>query len=279
VISSVLLAGLVLAASGVAPGAAPKPIKVAVSEVEAGPSVDPKLAHFVTTLVTSELRRRPNLAVTSQEDVKNLLGFERQKALVGCVETSCLAEIGGALGVEQIVTGSMAKIGDSIVLVLRAVDVRHGAVLRDVSRRLRRASQDTLLDALPAAVAQLYPLGAQGASQEGPQAPGISVEAAAPAPAAHRSTAPWWLAGAGGVVALTGGALWLGAAHAGQSNASATGTTYSVNWAQAQKDNTVGYLGQGAVIVGVAALAAGIIWGVWPSPPGSESSESAEAAP
>jgi TolB-like protein len=263
-----VLAGLLAAG----PGAAPKQIKVAVSEVEAGPSVDPKLAHFVTTLVTSELRRRPNLAVTSQEDVKNLLGFDRQKALLGCVETSCLAEIGGALGVEQIVTGSMAKIGDSIVLVLRAVDVRHGAVLRDVSRRLRRASQDALLDALPAAVAQLYPLGAQGASQGGPQAPGIAVETAA-APAAHRSTAPWWLAGAGGVVALTGGALWLGAAHAGQSNTSAAGTTYSISWAQAQKDNAVGYIGQGAVIVGVAALAAGIIWGVWPSP------ESAEAAP
>ena len=269
--SSLLLAGLLLAA----PKPASKQTRVAVSEVEAGPSVDPKLAHFVTTLVTSELRRQPNLVITSQEDVKNLLGFERQKALLGCVETSCLAEIGGALGVEQIVTGSMAKIGESIVLVLRAIDVRHGAVLREVTRRLRRASQDTLLDALPAAVAQLYPLGAQEASQGGSQAPGITVEAAAPAPASHRSTAPWWLAGAGGVVALTGGALWLGAAHAGQSNASAAGTAYNISWAQAQKDNAIGYLGQGALIVGVAALAAGIIWGVWPSAPASESAEAA----
>ena len=269
-----LLAGLVLAASGVAPGAAPKPIKVAVSEVEAGPSVDPKLAHFVTTLVTSELRRRPNLAVTSQEDVKNLLGFERQKALVGCVETSCLAEIGGALGVEQIVTGSMAKIGESIVLVLRVVDVRHGTVLRDVTRRLRKASQDTLLDALPNAVAQLYP-GVEPLPQS------ITVEASPP-PVVHRSSAPWWLAGAGGVVGLVGGALWLGAAHAGQSQTSASGTTYSISWSQAQKDNAVGYLGQGAVIVGVAALAAGIIWGVWPagSPAGSSTSSSlGEATP
>ncbi len=76
--------------------------------------------------------------------------------MLGCADTSCLAEIGGA-GVEQIVTGSMAKIGESIVLVLRVVDVRHGMVLRDVTRRLRRASQDTLLDALPEAVAQLCP--------------------------------------------------------------------------------------------------------------------------
>ncbi len=254
-----LLAGLLLAA--------PKPIKVAVSEVEAGPSVDPKLAHFVSTLVTSELRRRPALAVTSQEDVKNLLGFERQKSLVGCVETSCLAEIGGALGVEQIVTGSMAKIGESILLVLRVVDVRHGTVLRDVTRRLRRASQDTLLDALPAAVAQLYP-------DMLPQAPSIEIEAGPP-PAAHRSTAPWWLAGAGGVVGLTGGLVWLGAAHAAQSHASATGTTYGISWAQAQKDNAVGYLGQGAVIVGAVALAAGIIWGVWPSPSAAEGAEAA----
>jgi hypothetical protein len=51
--------------------------------------------------------------------------------------------------------------------------------------------------------------------------------------------------------------------------------TYSISWSQAQKDNAVGYLGQGAVIVGVAALAAGIIWGVWPteSSPGSSAAE------
>ena len=255
--SAWILAGLLLAA--------PKPIKVAVSEVEAGPSVDPKLAHFVSTLVTSELRRRPALAVTSQEDVRNLLGFERQKSLLGCVETSCLAEIGGALGVEQIVTGSMAKIGESIVLVLRVVDVRHGTVLRDVTRRLRKASQDTLLDALPSAVAQLYP-GVEPAPQ--------SLTLEAPLPVAHRSSAPWWLAGAGGVVGLVGGVLWLGAAHAAHAQTSADGTTYSISWSQAQKDNAVGYLGQGAVIAGVTALAAGIIWGVWPS-----STAGAEASP
>ncbi len=243
-----LLAGLLLAA--------PKPIKVAVSEVEPGPSADPKLAHFVTTLITSELRRRPDLAVTSQDDVKGLLGFERQKALLGCVETSCLAEIGGALGVEQIVTGSMAKIGESILLVLRVVDVRHGVVLRDLSRRLRNASQDALLDAIPNAVAQLYP--------DMRPAPSMALEAPPPA-VVHRSSAPWWLAGAGGVVALVGGGLWLGAANAGHAQSVAGGTTYGISWAQAQKDNNLGYVAQGAVIVGATALVAGILWGVWPT--------------
>jgi TolB-like protein len=255
--SLALLAGMLLAD--------PRPIKVAVSEVEAGPSTDPKVAHFVTTLVTSELRRNPGLAVTSQDDVKGLLGFERQKALLGCVETSCLAEIGGALGVEQIITGSMAKLGESIVLVLRVVDVRHGAVLRDVSRRLRNASQDALLDAIPDAVTQLYP--------RMQPAPRVVLESPPPAPG-HRNSAPWWVAGAGGAVALAGGGLWLGAANASHAQTTANGTSYGTNWAQAQKDNTLGYVGQGALIVGAAALAAGIIWGVLPS-----SAPRPEAAP
>ena len=86
-------------------------------------------------------------------------------------------------------------------------------------------------------MAQLYP-GVQPLPQS------IAIEAA-PAPVVHHSSAPWWLAGAGGVVAVVGGALWLGAAHAAQSQTSANGTTYNISWAQAQKDNGVGYLGPG----------------------------------
>jgi hypothetical protein len=66
---------------------AARPTKVAVSEVEAGLRTDPQLAKIITDLVTSELRKRPSLQVASQEDIKALLGFERQKELLGCTNT------------------------------------------------------------------------------------------------------------------------------------------------------------------------------------------------
>ena len=231
--------------------AAPKPTKLAVSEVEAGPDTDPKLAHFVTTLVTSALRERPSLAVTSQEDIKNLLGFQRQKDLLGCAEASCLAEVGGALGVDQMVNGSLAKIGDSLVLVLRVIDVHHGQVLRDVTRRLRNASQDALLDALPGAVEQLYP-----GLRPGHRAPSAATigRGAGAAPAlldplvasrrGRRRPRP----------SRCGVMLAVAAAASSGSRGVVGGTDYTTSWSAAQTLNTVGYVGQGLAIAGVVTL-------------------------
>jgi len=42
-----------------------------------------------------------------------MLGFEQKKQLSGCTDTSCMVAIGGALGVDKIVTGTVGKLGES----------------------------------------------------------------------------------------------------------------------------------------------------------------------
>ena len=45
------------------------------------------------------LHRRPGAEVVSGAEIRSLIGFERQKQLLGCKEdSSCIAEMGGALG-------------------------------------------------------------------------------------------------------------------------------------------------------------------------------------
>lgn len=44
------------------------------------------------------------------------LSFEKDKQNLGCdADPACLAEIGGALGVEFIIAGSLVKVGDTLL--------------------------------------------------------------------------------------------------------------------------------------------------------------------
>jgi hypothetical protein len=236
------------------------PTKVAVYEVELGPGVDSKVAHLVTTLVASELRKLPSLSVTSQEDIQNLLGLNRQRQLLQCAEASCLAEIGGALGVDQMVTGSLSKLGESQVIVLRVVDVRRAQVLRDVNRRIQDPRPDAILDVLPAMVVELYP------KEAAARAP-VPTAAVTPPPQveksqAHRRTlAPWWLAGAGLVVGIAGVSMaGVELANANpQTNPATEVTRYGISWSQAQ----IGIAGEALTAVGAAALLGGLGWGLF----------------
>src|SRR5512138_2927366 len=53
----------------------------------------------------------PGTAVIGQNEIRSMLALDRQRALLGCSDdVSCLAEIGGALGAEMMVLGSVGKI-------------------------------------------------------------------------------------------------------------------------------------------------------------------------
>ncbi len=75
----------------------------------------------------------PELQVTTQRDVQQLLGLERQRELLGCTttSTSCIAELAGALGVDAVLTGSLARSDSGFIVSLRVLrsKVGHDAFL------------------------------------------------------------------------------------------------------------------------------------------------------
>jgi len=97
----------------------------------------------------------PNLHVTTQRDVAQLLGLERQKQLLGCdtAGTQCIAELAGALGVEAVVTGSIARSESGFIVNLRAL--RSGDAQTLASPNTRVASEAALLDWLDDAADEL----------------------------------------------------------------------------------------------------------------------------
>jgi hypothetical protein len=125
-----------------------KPLSIAVIALAAKTGIEPKTAELYTDALVGELRRHPRVRVVSPSEIAAAIGLERQKQLLGCTETSCLAEIGGALGADRLVSGSLGRLGGSLVVNLSSVDARTARPVASVSERLQ-GGDERFLDALP----------------------------------------------------------------------------------------------------------------------------------
>ncbi|HET8733734.1 MAG TPA: hypothetical protein VFM45_08185, partial [Anaeromyxobacteraceae bacterium] len=146
--------------------AAPEPAthKIAVLRLEAS-GVAPELAESATALVPTEVRRlRPQSRVFSSEDVRALLTHQKDRLVLGCgSDAACMAELGGALGADEIVAGRLGRLGETFVVELRRVEVAQARSLGSATRTVRRP--DAIASAVVALVGELF--GGPGAAGPG----------------------------------------------------------------------------------------------------------------
>lgn len=122
--------------------------KIAMTALRAGEGATDKLAASLSDAVVAEVRRGGRTIITHDE-VATILGHEAQKQLLSCDDASCYADLSGALGADELMTGSVAKLGTSWVVHLQRIDLGSVKVVAQADRRLKDASLDDLLDALP----------------------------------------------------------------------------------------------------------------------------------
>ncbi len=115
--------------------------KLAVLPLKSGHGVAKGVAEVATDALVTSLQAAGAQVITTR-DIESALGFESEKAKVNvevakrmgdevCVDNqACLAEIGGALGVALVVSGSVSRIGSSAVLTAQLFDQRKAVVLR-----------------------------------------------------------------------------------------------------------------------------------------------------
>jgi hypothetical protein len=137
------------------------------------------------------------LRVLTAGDVRQLLGMERDRELMGCNEgASCIAELANALGTDGIVTGTVASVGGALHLDVRILATDGSRVLAAFSKQADDEKQ--LLDSLDAAAAAMAPAVFTALGKEVPAA----------APVVSSSSSPPWPAIG---VLVAGGALAVGA--------------------------------------------------------------------
>ncbi|HSN14868.1 MAG TPA: PEGA domain-containing protein [Anaeromyxobacteraceae bacterium] len=101
------LAALLLAAGpSLAADARPK---IAVLDLQAN-GASKELTSAATSATANEIDRIGAFRVVTSEAIRDMLAFEKQRQMMGCTDGGCIAEIGGALGVDYIVSGKVTRI-------------------------------------------------------------------------------------------------------------------------------------------------------------------------
>jgi len=119
--------------------------------------VDPGTGALVTESLLAEVRKLQGISAIGMDEVRDMLAFERTKDVTGCDEVTCLAEIGGALGVDDLITGRLSRAGGGHAMLLRRIDQSHAQTLATYNERLQAGNGEEFLAAVGPAVEQLFP--------------------------------------------------------------------------------------------------------------------------
>jgi hypothetical protein len=220
---------------------------------------------FIAGAVTDQ-----GFQVITQQDVTAALGVERQRQLLGCGETNCLAEIGGAMGADYIVRGNIAVLDADTALTLALVDNK-GQPIKMERKLVSGKSSSTLIKALEELVPKLMrPIRPEpepaaltatpGTAASTPTAGGLTASTAAPAE--ESSAAPYVFLGVG-AAGLVGSAVFGGLSLAERSTylrAFGTGQTSALAGDRSTTNMEAG-VAWTALGVGVVAAAIGtFLW-------------------
>jgi hypothetical protein len=103
VLAAAFAATLPLAASAQA-----KP-KLAFLDFQAS-GASKELAGAAGGVAANELDRMGAFQIVTADAIRNMLAFEKQRQMLGCTDAGCMAEIGGALGVDWLISGRVTKL-------------------------------------------------------------------------------------------------------------------------------------------------------------------------
>lgn len=171
---------------------------------------------FDDYLLTAVQNIGKDYEVIGQEDISAMLGFEQQKDLLDCSDTSCMADIGGALGVDSLVVVKIARLGEDWVATGKLINIKETRVESRVNK-IVNGSVKNLLQAVPGLVAELFgqapppipattaPAGTTTAPQ--PAQPPPAAPPSAPKKRQMPNPSKGWGLRVGGSIMLIGGAV------------------------------------------------------------------------
>ena len=84
-----------------------------------------KTVNIISSLVTANLANYEVLRLITSTDIKNMASLEAEKQTMGCDdETSCLAELAGAMDARYVIFGDVGQLGPLLILGLNLFDAR-----------------------------------------------------------------------------------------------------------------------------------------------------------
>ncbi|MEK7704884.1 MAG: hypothetical protein AAB426_07990 [Myxococcota bacterium] len=169
---AVVLTALTLHASATASAG---PTKIAVLPL-AAKRVPAATVEILDDFLVNEVGVKSGGTVMSIQELNAVIGLDRIKDALGCNDVACAAQLGGALGVDVLLTGSVSVLGGELIVSLSLIDARATAPTRRAQARVADDERQ-YAHAIAAAVAQLYNL----------PAPPLLADSARPSPSPARA--------------------------------------------------------------------------------------------
>ncbi len=184
---------------------------------------------ILTKLVGAELGGYSEYSVITSSDLRQMAALEAEKQTMGCTDSSCLAELAGAMGARYVVFGDVGKLGEKIILTLNLFDSQEaksvgrgvlkakdmGEIADKLSNTLHQmlrpntplpVDESPVMQAAVTTPSEPAPPVKQAAQETTPPAP----EESAPATVAPGNAFPWVRVLSASVVAAAGAGLALG---------------------------------------------------------------------
>jgi len=115
-----LLLSLALVAPSVAEPATEKRRVLVLDFTAEG--VDAPTTRTLTAIVATAFARDQRYLVTSGADLRAAVDVESSRQAMACADESCMADLAGALGAELVVSGSVGKLGDLLIVTISLYD-------------------------------------------------------------------------------------------------------------------------------------------------------------
>jgi TolB-like protein len=111
-----------------AQGQAPRRFNIAVLDLELDKNVPEEYQITLSNRLRQELINTGRFTVIERGRMQDILA-EQGLQLSGCTSDECVIEAGRLLGVEQMVAGSVGRVGNTYSVILRRIDVESGQIL------------------------------------------------------------------------------------------------------------------------------------------------------
>jgi hypothetical protein len=105
--------------------------------------------------VLAAVQNAGDYEVIGQDDIAALVGFEKQKDMLGCDDASCIANIGGALGVDRVIAIKIARLEPDWVVTSKLINIKVTRVEARTSDMVV-GNVKALLNAVPDIVSKLF---------------------------------------------------------------------------------------------------------------------------
>ena len=185
-------------------------IAIAVTSMITRGKIDREEVEGLELVLAASLQKEPRVRAIMPSEIQTLLGLEAQKQLMGCEDnSSCLAEIGGALGAPYVLSSQVSRVGSTWLLQLSLLDAAASETLHRATREVDGI--DPLVKAIKSTVAEILTRVPELKNASGPLAGAAATGPthAMAAPTKGSKTLFWIGLGTGVAMVAGGGGMWM----------------------------------------------------------------------